>query len=75
MGRAEKSEGCIMSFDDEKLLSSQEVAMLLGVPVERIYTWTHMRKLPYIRISRKMIRFRKSDVEKWLQERTIKEAK
>ncbi|WP_353685423.1 helix-turn-helix domain-containing protein [Thermodesulfovibrio sp. 3462-1] len=56
---------------EEKLLTSQEVAEILGITMHRLYTWTAQGKIPVIKISRKMIRFRWSDIEQWLQEKTV----
>jgi excisionase family DNA binding protein len=50
----------------EKLLSPQEVADHLGVPLATVYGWRSNRKGPRgARIGRH-IRYRESDVESWI---------
>lgn len=50
----------------EKLWSTQELANFLGLPVQTIYQW---RKRKYGPLGRKMgrhIRYRQSEVERWI---------
>lgn len=50
----------------EKLLSVQEVATALGVPVATIYAWRHRSEgPPGFRVG-KHVRYRSGDVERWL---------
>jgi len=54
----------------EKLLSPAEVAEKLGVPVTTIYGWNHRRSGPTaIRVGRH-VRFRPSEVERWLDDQS-----
>jgi excisionase family DNA binding protein len=49
------------------LLSAQEVAEYLGVPVTTIYTWRHRSQgPPGLRVGRHL-RYRRCDVEAWIE--------
>ncbi len=51
----------------EALLTIQELAAFLSVPVGTIYKWRWKRiGPPAFRVGGKQIRFRRSDVEQWL---------
>lgn len=53
-----------------ELLSPQELADYLGVPVRTVYTWQHKGTSPnYIRVG-KHVRYRREDVEAWLTAHT-----
>lgn len=56
--------------DPEKLLKPQELADWLGVPLETVYAWaTRKQGPPRIRVGRHL-RFRRVDVERWLDQQT-----
>lgn len=50
----------------ERLLSAQELAIYLEVPVKTIYTWRHRNTGPRGFRVGKHLRFRWCDVESWL---------
>lgn len=52
----------------EKLLTSEQLAEMLQVKLSTIYQWTHTGFVPFIKVGR-LIRFRESDVVKWLEKR------
>ena len=52
----------------ERLLTTQEVADLLQVPVTTIYQWRHQGKGPKGYVVGRHIRFRPEDVDSWLDE-------
>ena len=54
----------------EKLIGIQAAAEYLGVPKSTLYVWTCRKKIPCIRISSRMLRFRLSELEAWLQSKT-----
>jgi predicted DNA-binding transcriptional regulator AlpA len=55
----------------EQLLTAREVAALLKVRVKRVYELG----LPTVRLSSRSIRYRLSDVLKWIDKRTNTEGK
>ena len=58
-----------MSKSDE-LLTCKELADLFKVPVSTIYRWRYLGVGPRgIRVSGKHVRYRRSDVEAFLEER------
>jgi len=53
----------------EPIISAQELAEYLGVPVATIYAWRYRRQgPPGFRVGRH-VRFRGSDVERWVEDR------
>lgn len=52
----------------DKLLTPSEVAEYLGVQTSTIYQWTHQGFIPHVKIG-KFIRFKESDVLKWIEDR------
>ena len=51
----------------DRLLTVEELAEYLGVPVATIYTWRHRREgPPGFRVG-KHLRYRSSDVDQWIQ--------
>lgn len=60
------------SFD--RLLSVEELAEYLEVPVKTIYTWRHRNKGPKGFRVGKYLRFRWCDVQTWVAERVADEA-
>jgi excisionase family DNA binding protein len=56
----------------EKLLKPEEVSEMLGIQLSTVYNWTYSgkrgyRKIPFIKIG-SCLRFKASDIEKWLNE-------
>lgn len=56
----------------EQLLDPKTLASKLGIRLGTLYTWSHKRKIPSVKVGAKL-KFRTSDVEKWLkkQERSV----
>lgn len=55
---------------ENQILSAQAVADYLGVDKSTLIRNLSKTKIPYYRINR-MYKFRKSDIEKWLDEHTV----
>lgn len=62
-----------MTMTQNEFMTSRELADLLRVPVETTYQW-RLRHVgpPGIRVGRH-VRYRRSDVERWLAERSDEE--
>ncbi len=56
-----------------RLLMKKDVARLFGVTVKAVDKWVSERKIPFIRISRKCIRFDENVIEAFLAKRTVKD--
>ncbi len=57
----------------DPLLDAKEAATLLGVKPRTVWDWRKEGRLPYVEISSGCFRFRKSEIEKFLDERTKRE--
>ena len=51
---------------DTPLLTVKEVAELLRVDRYCIYRWVAESKIPFIRLTTRCLRFRKEDIDAWL---------
>jgi excisionase family DNA binding protein len=51
---------------DRLLLTIQEVAKLTGFSVGTLYHFVSQRRIPVIRISSRCIRFRRTDLDRWI---------
>ena len=57
----------------DRLITVQELAHYLDVPIATIYAWRHRRQgSPGFRVGRH-VRYRRSDVEEWINERLLEE--
>jgi predicted DNA-binding transcriptional regulator AlpA len=55
-----------------RLLSADEVAAVTGLSTETLAQWrSQKRGIPFIKISRNCVRYRQSDLDSWLVERTV----
>lgn len=53
---------------DEQLMTVQELARYLGVPVGTLYQWRYRREGPAgFRVGRH-VRYRRADVQKWIEQ-------
>jgi excisionase family DNA binding protein len=50
----------------DALLTVQEVSQLTGLSVGTLYHWVSQRRIPFVRLSARCIRFRRSDLEAWI---------
>lgn len=56
-----------------EFLSYDDLSSYLGVPKGTIYTWVHQKRIPHIRITGRLIRFRRSEVLAWLRRNSVEE--
>jgi excisionase family DNA binding protein len=62
--------------DQYKLVDTETLARILGLNRRTIEGWIRKRKLPFIRVGKRCVRFRLRDVFKALEDRyTIKEVR
>lgn len=59
------------SFSGLDLLNDEQAAELLQTNKRTLRQWRYTRGLPFIRITSRMIRYRKSDIEQWLERRRV----
>jgi excisionase family DNA binding protein len=55
----------------EELMTVTEAAEFLGVSPGTLYHWVSELKIPVIRFSKRCIRFRRSDIESWLERQFV----
>ncbi len=67
-------DGENVSIAKDKLLTIQETCELLSVSKAYIYSLTHQRKIPYIKMQGHL-RFRQSALDNWLRSQEIHDAK
>jgi predicted DNA-binding transcriptional regulator AlpA len=62
----------IRQVKGSRLLVAREVADATGLSVETLAQWrSQKRGIPYIKISRNCVRYRQTDLDCWLAERTV----
>ena len=55
----------------EKLLTAKQVSELLEVKVSTVYDWVSRGLIPYVKL-RRLIRFKKNEIFRWVDTRTIR---
>lgn len=56
---------------EKRFIGIKELSEYIGVPVGTIYSWTHMRKIPYLKLG-KSVKFDLQELEVWFKKRRIK---
>ncbi|MEI6781262.1 MAG: helix-turn-helix domain-containing protein [Verrucomicrobiota bacterium] len=54
-----------------ELLTDSQAAAFLAVQSRTLRLWRHTRQLPHIRISSRVLRYRKTDLDGWLERRRV----
>ena len=54
----------------ERLLTTREVAKILGVSPETVLRWIDSRGLPVVRLTSRALRFDEGELDAWIAERT-----
>jgi excisionase family DNA binding protein len=54
-----------------QILTDETAATLLGVEARTIREWRVRRGLPFVRITPKVIRIRRPDLDRWLAQHTM----
>ncbi len=50
------------------LLTAREVAERTRVSTGTLYHWVSQRRIPFVRLSRRCLRFREADIDRWITE-------
>jgi excisionase family DNA binding protein len=53
------------------ILTDRDAAALLGVQERTLRLWRQTRGLPFIRITSKVVRYRRADIDGWLARRRV----
>ncbi len=59
----------------ERLLNKQEVAETFGVTVKAIDKWVCEKKIPYLKLSKKCVRFIPSEIRSYINKLRVKPEK
>jgi excisionase family DNA binding protein len=62
-----------MVFMIERLLTYEELAREIGLPLRSLRTLTYKGIIPHVRLGHRTVRFQASRVQKALQKREVKE--
>ena len=52
-------------------LTDSDLATLLAVKERTLRLWRNTRSLPFIRVSSRVIRYRRTDVDQWMARRRV----
>ena len=55
----------------EKLMDITELSEMLGVAKATIYSWTSQQKIPHIKLSERLLKFREREIMAWIAARTV----
>jgi excisionase family DNA binding protein len=56
---------------ENHLLDVKEVAELLGLVPGSVYHLISRLEIPFVRLSSRCVRFRRSDIDRWIAERVV----
>jgi hypothetical protein len=71
VSRADAQEG---GTADDALMTTEQLARMLGVDPSSVRRWrtsTPIQGLPFIRMSDRVVKYRRADVERWLDNRRV----
>jgi excisionase family DNA binding protein len=60
-------------FDEDRLMDVNDVAKLLGLAPGTIYHLVSQGRIPFIRLSARCLKFRRSDILPWIERKSQKE--
>jgi len=55
----------------KELLTIEDVARITGLSAGSLYHFVSQRRIPFIRLSARCIRFRREDIEKWIADKLV----
>jgi len=53
------------------MMTYREVSKLLSVPIGTLYAYVSQDKIPYVRLGRRLVRFKEQDVLKWVEQNSV----
>ena len=54
-----------------RLLDVDDVATMLGVAPQTIYNWVYAKRIPHVKPSRSVLRFRREDIMEWVDRHAV----
>lgn len=61
-----------MANGNSEFLTYAEASQFLSVPVGTLYYWVYEKRIPHHRLSSRMVRFRRSELETWLNQLQVR---
>ena len=56
-----------------RLLTAEDVAAITGLSTETLAQWRSQRRgIPFLKLSRNVVRYRQADLDAWLSERIVR---
>jgi excisionase family DNA binding protein len=55
----------------ERLLDIGEVSEMLGVTKATIYSWTSKNKIPHVKLSKRLLKFKEQEIRDWIAGKTV----
>lgn len=55
----------------DKLLSIDDLTEILGVTKATIYSWTSQNKIPHIKLSKRLLKFRENEIMDWISKKSV----
>lgn len=66
-----RSKPIAVTISVTELLNDEQAASLLGVEPRTLRLWRRTRALPFIKITSKIIRYRRTDLDGWLESNRV----
>lgn len=54
-----------------KLLTYQQAAQYLSLPLGSLYSLVHLKRIPHVRLSPRVVRFDEAELDAWLDARSV----
>ena len=68
-----ESQGRPGSVASPRLLTAEDVAQITGLSTETLAQWRSQRRgIPFLKMSRNVVRYRQGDLDRWLEERIVR---
>jgi excisionase family DNA binding protein len=64
------SNTVVQEHQKNHLLKAEEIAAMLGLKVQTVYTMARRGELEKVKLSRRCVRFRAGDVERFIEKKT-----
>jgi excisionase family DNA binding protein len=66
------NSGSAASAPMPRLLTTEDVAEMTGLSPETLAQWRWLKKeIPFVRLGKKCVRYRQSDIDAWLSKRLV----
>ncbi len=59
---------------EDRYMTAEEVAQYLGFEKQTIYNKTHNKEIPFYKLGRKAVRFKKAEIDAWVKSLREKES-